>query len=432
MVKKIISAFIVLVLIAIAFPAQVFAKQDSSLGRIYIYKPSVKVELYNVKDFDSCSVNLSNEKLKIEKSGMYDAQEDKSLVYLLIDLSSSMNPVRFESVKKALCNFVKDMPEQDSLVLITFGESVKTVLNGEETVKERVNAISSLKCNQNQTTFYEALKKVYNDSIVEDDTFDRRFAIVVSDGVDVQKGSATKKEVTALYNNQGLPLFSLCDSYNTASTVNDLGELSRSSGADIFLYADNDASTVVSNLYSYVYKNVALIEARANSNDSNGKKQMLSVTIDNQQYSKNVEVLKSSADKEAPSAQIEFDDSDYYTFTVEFSEPVNNADKIDSYTISNSKGKELAISSVKKISDTEYKLTMKHPVTNGDYTFDFNSITDKSVEKNPADSTTLNSVKSDQYTKKLIVIFAAAFIAFASLIAVIIVLAVKAKNKKQN
>lgn len=428
-ILKLISIFSLLTLILSCLSIQTFAKEESKIGRIYLYKPYVNIELYDFsgKSSELNSVILGDEALKINRASAYNKNKDKSLVYLLVDLSTSINQTNFNKLKTALLDFVDDMPEQDEMVLITFGAKIDTLLSGKESKQERKNVISSLRANQNRTAFYEALKEAYNQSLVANDKFDRRYMIVVSDGIDVQKGNATKNEISNLYKTHALPFFALCDDANNSSSVNELGQLARSSGGNVYLYNSSTAKSAVDDIKSTL-DNSYIIKAESSSNKADGKTQKLSVNFKNKQFTQNVDVMNSTSDNDCPVADISFDKSEPKCFYIEFSEKVLNADNASEYSVMRN-GKECKVESVEKTDEeNKYKLTLKNYVKNADYTFEFGKITDESVERNSAENAHLNSVKTNYFV--VVIIYAIAAILIALAVAFIIFLINKKRKEK--
>lgn len=428
-IKRFLLIFSAFIIVFTCTPMQSFANDDCRFGRIYIYKPYVNIELYETvsNNIDQCSVVLGDELLEVERASVYDEENDKSLVYLLVDLSTSINQSNFDKLKESLCEFVDDMSKQDEMVLITFGSNITTVLSGNESKSERKKAISKLQANQNQTTFYEALKKVYNMSIVENDKFDRRYLIVVSDGIDLQKGSATKSEVTTLYETHSLPLFALCDESNDSSTVNELGKLARSSGGNVYLYNYSNSQKAVDEIKNAV-NNSFIIKAVSSTNEADGNKHKLAVTLDDKQYTQNVYVMNSVVDNVSPVAEIKYNTSEPKCFYVSYSEKVLNAENISSYVVTHN-DKKCEIESVEKAKEeNKYIIRFKNYIKNGDYVFEFNEITDNSVERNAVASVKLDNLKTSFY--KIVVLWS--IVIFAVLLFAILVTFILIKRHKSN
>lgn len=117
MVKKIFSIIVLLVVIASCSITAGAVDNNAVIGRTYIYKPTVNVELYNVKeDVNSCRITLGNGELNVLSSEKYDSSKHKSVVYLVIDKSSSNSS--FNEIKSALCNFVDGLSSNHQLVYV--------------------------------------------------------------------------------------------------------------------------------------------------------------------------------------------------------------------------------------------------------------------------------------------------------------------------
>lgn len=432
MVKKIIS-FIVLAAILVAAPVLTVSAADSNavIGRTYVYKPTVNVELYNVKNnVNDCTVELGNEELTVESFEKYNSNTHKTAVYLLIDKSGSN--YQFSKMKSALCGYVDRLTKNDTLVLITFGETVSkpiTYKGCTQSNKAKIkNAIKGVVCDEQGTMFYEAMRKAYELCETESETYDRRYAIVATDGEDIQKGKTTVKQASNLYKSHLLPVFSLC--HSSRNGFNSLSDFCDLSGGKVYKYSDNDTYRVIGNLHEYVNRNVLLIKAKASNNMIGSINQMLSVELNGKAVQSVSVPVKSLKDTDAPTAQVIFDENNYHEFTVKFSEKVKNAEDSSKYKVTRD-DEQCVVEDVKKISDTEYVLTMKDPIISGDYRFTFAGITDVSIQKNDVQSVTLSGLSSNKYWIDTVIFYGLIVLAVLAVMAIVAVVIILLLRKKK-
>lgn len=429
MVKKIIC-FITLLTVLLAFPLTANAEDsDAVIGRAYVYKPIVNVELYNVKDnVNDCKVSLGNSELSVESYKKYNPNVHKSVVYLLIDKSVSNDS--FNTVKSSMCKFVNSLTEKTELVYITFGNSVsKPVVykSCNSKAKKEINKnISNIKCNESNSVLYDAMTKTYNLSVTENEKYDRRYVVVASNGNNDTSQNSTQSQTKSLYESHMLPVFSLCSSLVEYS--DNLNNLSTVSGGKIFKYKNNSNNNTVNNLNNYVNKNVLLIKSKSANNKLNSVRKTLSVELNGKAVRTLAVPIHSIRDDVAPKAKIEFNENEYYKFTVTFSEKVNYADDYSKYKIEHN-GELCEVSEVRKINDVKYEVIMKDPISSGDYNFTFDNIVDNSIQHNNAEPTSIKDVTSNKYIIKNIIIFGSIGLAIVIIIALTIILLLRKKKK---
>ncbi|MGN1194421.1 MAG: FHA domain-containing protein, partial [Acutalibacteraceae bacterium] len=315
--------------------------------------------------------------------------------------------------------------KKDKLVLMTFGASVQTLLKGGESDAAIEEAFNSIKCNSGNTTFYTALNKVFTDSQKETD-YERKFAVVVSDGADLDKGNSSQQEVVDNYESHRLPIYAMCQSRTEKSSGDGFGYIARISGGELVTFSSSDAESRFSTLKSY-FENVTLFKLESSSKKSAGF-QKLVFDLDGEEVSEDVEVM-AKADNKAPTVKsIEFD-KDTNSFKITFSEEVDHADKISSFKVK--KGdKEFTIVSVSYKSKVA-TLNMEKTVYSGEYTFELSSITDSSDNANKlSKSTYTEEITAKPIILKVLSIVGIILIPVLFLLAIFLILLFMKKKKK--
>lgn len=453
--KKIISGFLALAfLVLLVLPAAAELPGVISMGRISAVMPGITVELKGT-DFerDDITATLGGEKLDVVQAEPYDASLHSSCVYLLVDLSTSMEST-FQLVKNNIVSFIETLGEDDKVVLITFGKTeVKTVLDGSESREAAKQAVSELKCNEYGTVFYEALRQVYQLSTSSNLSYDREYAITFSDGIDYQKGNSTFDEALKLYDSHALPLYAVCPSNTSSSAADKFGELARTSGGGFYMV---DSQAAFSSFMAELNQ-VTILKLLAGTNFADGSEKQLSVKIGSTQIEYNVPITRSIPDEIAPTVEsLTYDEQDD-TFVIAFSEKVVGASDSSAYKITDAEGNKIEVSEVfySEKNDT-YEIKMKSPLAVGAYLFEFSGIKDSSQEANalsgnysvqvekskavPPESSEAddrdNITTSDEEPKGLstpiIILIVAVVLIVIAVVVLLIVFSAKKRNREEN
>jgi len=430
--KKIINIVLSLILV-FCLTVPVAAEQSNiiSLGRIGVTMPEISVEIKGSGyDKNTISSTLDTEKLSVEDVYKYDVDKNSSCAYILVDLSTSMYG-SFDLVKGNIVSYIKQLSDNDKVVLITFGETeVNTVLTGSETRDDAINIVNKLKCNENGNLFYEALNQAYQLSNSSNSNFDREYVIAFSDGIDVQKGSSTFDEVMKLYDSRALPLYAAC-SYNTSKDASDkFGELARASGGSFSIIKSKDAFKD----FLAQLNDVTVVKLKAASNYADGKEKQLSIKVGSSQIEYNVPIVRSISDTSAPEVSELAYDIEKDVFVISFSERVIGATSNTAYKITNAKGVKFEISEVfYSESDNTYEIKTKTPITKGTYTFEFSGIKDDSKESNALSGKQVLEVKKANNTAGLplwaIILIIVGSVIVIGIIVLIFVLSAKKKSE---
>ncbi|MGN0527704.1 MAG: FHA domain-containing protein [Eubacterium sp.] len=425
--KKIISVVLSLITaltVLLSFANCAFAS-ESKIRAVNVNLPDVTFEVsgkFSQDDFES--VKLDSEELSLKK--VYNGSDAESkIVYMLVDISTSMSQSALNSLKPSLINYATSLGENDKLILMTFGTQVKTVLKGGESNKVIKEKINSLKCNSGGTTFYKALNKALDESVKKND-YDRKFAIVVSDGADFEKGNSSQQEVIDKYNTHRLPVYGMCLSSASKSEADGFGYIARTSGGELVKFSSSNASTKFDSIKKEI-NNVTVAEFTSKNKKSTGRKN-LDVKINGKKLSQEVTV-NAKSDKTAPEIDSISFNKESNSFEIVFSEDVENADKISSYEIKKNDKTPYTIVSV-KYNDCKANINMDKKVYSGDYTFYFNSITDISDNENELKNNVIQEeIKANPIILKILIIIGIICIPLAFLLALYLVL-LNLKKKK--
>lgn len=430
--KKVVT-LILTIIILISCPTAVHAAQQPEFSGIYAYLPTFNFELRNVKkdECDSISAKLSGHKLKINNVSKYDDEKHTKHVIMLVDVSTSMNQEKIDSLKPVISSYASSFKKEDKFELITFGDKVnEPLLKGGENKSEIQKKVNSIKCDSEGTTFYKALNEVFEKKTSNYGQYDRQYIIVISDGADFNKGSSSCEEVENNFRYHLIPVYGMCQYDTTKDAADGFNYICKLSGGKYYSFSNNNAEKQFENLIDYI-NDIVFVQAETDSNILSGGEEAFAVTVGNRNTSMNLELLKSKKDEVSPQIEkIEYS-KEKNAFVISFSEPVKNADVLTSYEIKS--GNETC--PLKKAELTpDNKSAVIYPektVYSGNYMFILNDITDLSQEENPLDANELTvNIKATpiifKYIKVLLWVFIPIIVAC---IVLIVLFAVKKKKK---
>ena len=379
--KRLICALAAALLVLAALGSASAAPNDiMQFGRIFVTMPEITVELKGTGyELDDTTATLGGEKLTVNEVIPYDKESVTTCAYVIVDLSASMS-ASFETVKSNITTFINSLGKNDRAVLITFGETkVETVLDGSETREAAAAAVRELDCTEQGTLFYEALSKAYQLSDTATAHSDREYAIVFSDGVDVQRGNTTYDEAVSQYSSHVLPLYAACSESTSKESTDKFGEIARQSGGSFsMIRTPQDFEE-----FTKTINNVTLVRLTASTNFADGNSRQLSLRSGASQTEYSVPISRSIADDEAPTVkEIRFDETEK-AIVISFSEQVVGANVATAYKITDADGERIDVSAVfYSEANDEYEIKTAEALRSGDYTVEFSGITDASKEAN--------------------------------------------------
>lgn len=155
--------------------------------------------------------SLTEEELpsSVSNLGQYDQAKEGTGVILLVDVSDSVK--NFEDMKSSMLTFVKQINPQDSVAVMTFGDSVSLIQEFTKDQGQLETAINGIKANEDWTKLYTGLisaesycRGVYGH------VPDKRAIVLFSDGYDYNTGGETKMDViTELRRSKAYPIYAL-------------------------------------------------------------------------------------------------------------------------------------------------------------------------------------------------------------------------------
>lgn len=423
MTKRILAFALTLMLVFSALSISAFAA-DTKIRQVYMELPDITAEISGKHSRDYLeSAKLDSSKLTIE--GVKSNSAASRLVYMLIDISTSMSQSSLDELKPGLINYAKSLGKKDKLVLISFGLEYTTVLKGGESDQRIEEAINDLYCDSEGTSFYSALNYAYEKALKET-KYDRKYAIVVSDGEDYEKGNSSQEEVLDNYETHTLPVYGMCLDSATKTQADSFGYIARNSGGELFTFSYYDAEEIFNSLIKTV-NDVTIYKLASSSKKSAGVK-LLTLKTENEKLEQDVLVIGGKDTKAPKVKEIEYDkDKDAFIFT--FSENVEGADKNSAYTIEKGSKTFTVISAEHK--NNKATVYVDETVYSGTYTFSFNGITDTSDNQNKLSGKEIEEdIKARSIIWKILAIIGIIMIPVAFLAALYFIL-LNLKKKKQ-
>ena len=300
MIKRILLALLTVFTLVSFLTVSSYAAENK-IRMVETNLPDVIVEYRDsISESDIQSVKLGDETLPV--SSVQKGKDAKTLSYILIDTSTSMRQAHLDSLKPSLVNYIKKA--KGTAVLLTFGNGVQTLLKGNEKDDVIEKTIKDIKCNSNNTNFYDALNKVF-DRAEKETGYDRKLVIVISDGADYEAGNSSQEEVIDRYKSHALPIYALCQDKTQKSSADGFGYIARSSGGDLVTFNPSNGANQFQSVNNKT-DNTTLITLKSTKKKSAGSEQ-LQVNIDSERFSLDIPV-KAKPDTKSPKVKsIEYD-----------------------------------------------------------------------------------------------------------------------------
>lgn len=360
------------------------AQETARMERIYPYMPEVTVEISGTEELneENVSASLGDEMLSVEDVHMYDNGRDSSRIYVLADLSTSMIG-RLEGLKTQLVSYMDRVGPNDQVVLLTFGESVEQLLEGGEDIQTRKAAVQAMQPDEEGTVLFEALNTAYEISTASQSEFDREYILLLTDGIDFQKGSETYSEIEERFADHILPIYTLCTDNVTQEAADSLGELSRMSGGEFRIVSQGSEEAEFQQLEAGI-RNVYLLKFTALSNRISSEPELLQIQAGTVTLEQKIDVTRFIPDSVQPEIKSVRTDGENTRVLVEFSEPVDHVNDNSAVRILDQQDNDIQIRQLEY--DEKSSMLYIYPAEKlpaGEYRIVTQGITDRSQEKNP-------------------------------------------------
>lgn len=425
--------------------------EQNRLEQVYLNMPEVR--FYFSGDREQTEENLKayigKEQLEFVSLKRFSEGDGAVYYYVLLDVSASISEGTFSQITAGLAAFGRGLNTQDHLIVITFGEEVKTVLDmtGEELRDGRADSVFSGLVNRDQKTLlFEAVKQTAElaASVPASDST-RRAAFVITDGEDIARGMATKNEALNTLSRTGIPVYGFTAPEAKRDSINALGEFSRTSGGYLTILEAGKASEGFEAVREEIQNTY---EAVFTADTNQVSHEMVSAVLEFSQEGekRQTEAMQDRwiADTEAPALRAASFESSTQVKVI-FSEPVSGAEAAENYRLTDGEGTVHTPAYASVGSDgTSAVLTFSGELGGGSYELSCERIADRSMEKNPlegsisieseavrTEETKAVQSQEDAPSKTSLPIYAAAGLAVVLAAAVLVFFMKKGKSGKE-
>lgn len=391
-IMKWISIFVSIMCIAVIFASTGFADElnDDRIQQLYINKPDVTVYYRDSSANHNIEAYLDGEQLSHIEDSVFSETGKGIDYYFLLDISGSIRD--FSSIKEAILQFRESLRQMDHLILITFGNTVTSVLDGSEDKSTAESIVGNLEANDSTTVIAEAVKTTAGimerasnpDQIVQT-------LVIISDGKPDTDHSASIDNAEQVLVTKGIQTYTVAVDNNEGDSKESIeqyrsrfSDLANNTGGLSQTIDSEDPVGSVLKAFQNVeedllHANVALFRSSSNIVSHRTEEFILSFPDDGHSDSRNVLVEKHQADSTPPEI-LSVDSAGPQSIVLKYSEDVEGADNPDNYSVEK-EGQTVSVTSVKK-NDSGYTLVLSEPFHNGKYVITVSDVTDSSQEQN--------------------------------------------------
>ncbi len=280
MMKRIVKTGVICILAVLLLTQGVYASgrqvSDVILNQVQQNGPALTmyVNLYDSSGFpvtgsftaEQFAVSVDGVGANVDSVQSYDPATQGIHYVFVVDVSRTMIDTMMQSVRSSLCAFVDQMGPNDTVTIITFGETVTELLPESGNKQQIQDTINGIVADQWYTALYEGVIRGAKAA-----TGDRSAVIVITDGKnDLPDNSAspTKEDIFAQIQSAQVPLY--CIGLNDNDGVNEasLRELADATGGKDF----NGPASAIGGSLDTIYAIVCgAVELHATMTNPEGK-----------------------------------------------------------------------------------------------------------------------------------------------------------------
>jgi len=378
-------AFIISVTPLLAFGAS--SKQK--IEQVYSNMPEIVAYVKADASGENILGYMNSKELEFLGGKPFNREDGISFVFMF-DCSTSVSSSQMAAMKKCVSDFIEnDVYKNDKFVIVAFGETVEVVADGKDNLDTVLEAVASMKNNQNATVLYDAVSELNAISAKMDDSYPKKsMGVVFTDAVDYTVGGITRDELLDTAAETNIPLYVVAINPGNKASVDMLGQVARKSGGEISVAKNGDIASAFDKVLSGV-DGMYELTFEADTNEIKDAASTLRVVL--KDFSPGITLKRKFVTSswkedhtvpEIKSIELASDKS----IRVEFTEDMKNANVPGNYTVK--KGSVLY-----KVSGVSYNektntavVSFANNASLGKYTISFTNITDCSMEKNPVKS----------------------------------------------
>ena len=421
-----VSLWLVLALVlSIAAPA---ASADTALTGLTIEQaradmPQIRLYVYDASgSLNGATPEAYLDGERLSYTGSRSCEEDGTSYLVMLDVSGSIRKDYFEAAKQQILSLAGQLGTDDSITLITFGDTVELRATACRNAEELSAVLSQLSARDQKTRLYEAIAKGLEYAHTTDGT-QRQVMLIVSDGIqDTGSVGVTREEIEQQLEQASMPVYSFCVDYADRSAQEEFGRFARTTGGEFAVFGASDAATAWDGWLTHLRQAKVLCFA-ADTNHADGSQHTLLLKNGGESYTRTITLTDWTADDTPPQLVAASYDAKENALEVQFSEPVLGAEDPAAYQI-RKKDKTFGAESVTALGDNTYRVQLPK-LRPGSYTVTFTGICDDSMEKNPLEESSYTFKRA--ITAGDVLPFAAGGVLLVILVVVLVLLARRKK-----
>lgn len=392
-IRRSISVWALLLAILTGMTVLAEENTDYKVEQVYINMPDVTAYYRSPSGDGNLEAYLGGKKLDIQENKGFAETGEAVEYYVLLDISASIRSSRFEDIKASLNQFNSELRENDQMILLTFGDTVQTVLAGGEPKEQAAEIISQLKNDNQNTVLFEAIDQVSDQIVQAGDTSEkRRIVIVISDGKDCADDTRSVESVQTKLIARGIPVYTVAVENNEGDSETEIsnyrskfGSLSRNTGGIPWVISGEGTLLEGLNFVKNTVMSSYRVKLKASSNKvSNENEDFVLKFLGAGDMSDTCSVLVSRSQSDTTAPRITgIVSEETNSIKISFSEPVENAEAVSNYSVK--KGdKSIPVHQVRKADGGENAviLIFSDELYAGAYSIKVNGVTDVSNEEN--------------------------------------------------
>ncbi len=345
--------------------------------------------------FEKNEVEAYLDDQSLSVSDIFRGADVDTTYVLVVDISGSVGKEYFENAKRTMVKLVEGLGS-NRLLLLTMGDDVKTLLDGNESKETAIAAIEGLKLETNQegTNYYEAINKAIDKA--EKLNAERCVVVTVSDGMNTKESSYNKEDTLERMRNAKLSMHSIgIGRKDNCIALDDLMRFTEATNGFYFPISADEKNNQES-VDAVFNKCFATIDScigiclKTDSNAVSGN--TLQIKISNSNGVNTLTITNFTVD----SWQVD-DEAPYIVSTeivnanevrIVFSEQMLLADTVSNYSIKDSEDRAIGILGVTYDKTTfTVTLSLHEDIYDGEYRIECFNLTDASKQRNPLNIT---------------------------------------------
>lgn len=381
-----------LLVLAMGMTALADGNADYKIEQVYINMPEVTAYYRSPDAEGEVEAFLDGEQLALQEVTKFEECGEPIEYYILVDVSASISGSRFEDIRASLIYFRARLRAGDRMVLMTFGDTVQTVLDGTEGQLEAETVLNQLTNPDQNTALFEAIDEAADQIWSAGDTSEKhRAVLVISDGKDCADNTRSVESVESRLISRGIPLYTLAVENNEGDSETEIASyrgnfstLARNTGG--VPWVSSEETSVLDGLYAVRDAIMGSYRAKflARTNEiSNRREDFVMKFLSAGEASDTVSILVERAQADTVAPEVEAASEEANSITLRYSEEVRNADVVNNYSVKKN-GRRIPVQQVIQSADEEstYILVFGDDLYEGDYIVQITNVTDVSNEKN--------------------------------------------------